>query len=194
MKKRNILIILLIFIFLIPLLINFYLLTKYQNKIINENDITNTYQYALILGCGITKNNKPSKMLKDRLDIAISLYNEGLIQKLIISGSHKENYSEVDVMEEYLLNEGLEQDVIIRDNTGFSTHESIENFKKNYKGEKVIIISQNYHLYRSLYISDKLNIEAIGVPARKINYAGFIYRELREVLARCKDFFLYLKL
>ena len=61
--------------------------------------------------------------------------------------------------------------------------------KHIFKLNKIIIVTQEYHLYRALYIANSLDIEAYGVDATKVRYTGQLYRDLREILARNKDFF-----
>ncbi len=48
------------------------------------------------------------------------------------------------------------------DHAGFSTYDSIYRAKEIFQTEKVIIVTQEFHLYRSLYIASKLNLEAKG--------------------------------
>lgn len=192
MKKLKIFIIILLCLMLIPIIINFYVVFKVKNQIIDINEINKNYDFALVLGCGVKSDGSPSLMLRDRLDKVIEIYNKGLINTIIISGHHSKSYSEVDVMEEYLLEHNINKDVIIRDNKGFSTSESIENYQKQYKNKSVIIITQEYHLYRSLYLAQKLKLNAVGMPAKMVNYGGQIFRNLREILARNKDFLKYL--
>lgn len=192
MKKLKIFIIILLCIILIPFIINFYVVFKVNNKIINLDEINKKYDFGLVLGCGVKKDGTPSLMLQDRLDKVIEIYNKGLINNIIISGHHSKSYSEVDVMEDYLLNHNISKNVIIRDNEGFSTSESIENYQKKYKDKSVIIITQEYHLYRSLYLAQKFNLNAIGTPTKMVNYGGQIFRNIREILARNKDFLKYI--
>ena len=188
MKKLKIFIIILLCLMLIPFIINFYVVFKVKNKIVNMDEISKNYDYALVLGCGVKSDGTPSLMLRDRLDKVIEIYNKGLINNIIISGHHSDNYSEVDVMEKYLLDHNISKNIIIRDNEGFSTSESMENYQKKYQDKSVIIITQEYHLYRSLYLAQKFNLNAVGISAKLVNYGGQIFRNLREILARNKDF------
>ena len=192
MKKLKIFIIILLCLMLIPFIINFYVIFKVKNKIVNIDEINKNYDYGLVLGCGVKSDGTPSLMLRDRLDKVIEIYNKGLINNIIISGHHSDNYSEVDVMEKYLIDHNISKNVIIRDNEGFSTSESMENYQKKYQDKSVIIITQEYHLYRSLYLAQKFNLNAVGIPAKLVNYGGQIFRNLREILARNKDFLKYL--
>ena len=74
------------------------------------------------------------------------------------------------------------------DHAGFSTYESIYRAKDIFEAKKVVIVTQEYHLYRALYIANQLGLEAYGVGADPRQYVGATYRELREILARDKDF------
>ena len=192
MKKIKIFIIVILVIILIPFLINFYVIFNNNDKIYAFDEISDKYDIALILGCSVLKNNTPSKMLKDRLDMGINLYNSSKVAKILISGDHEEGYSEVEVMYNYLINEGINKEDILLDYEGYSTSDSMLNYKEKYSDNSVVIVTQKYHLYRSLHISKELNIDAIGVHAELINYHGFIFREIREILARNKDFFAFL--
>ena len=106
------------------------------------------------------------------------------------NADHKLNidYDEVTVMKNYLLEHGIPEEDIITDNYGISTYDSIYRVKNVYKSNKVVIVSQRYHLYRALFLSDNLDLESYGVEANLRYYYGQWYREIREILARNKDF------
>ena len=191
MKKLKILIIIALVIILIPIGINVFVIEKTKNSIKDMNNIDNHYDYALVLGCSVHKDGTPSLMLRDRLEASIKLYNSKIIDKIIISGDHKNDYSEVDVMYKYLIDNNVLESDIIRDDIGYSTGESIVNYYNNYQGSSVIIVTQKYHLYRALYISQKYKLNAVGVSAKKVTYGGQTFREIREILARVKDFLKY---
>lgn len=155
-----------------------------------DNDINyKNYDYVLVLGAS-AKNNRPSLMLKDRLDKVVEIYNENKNIKIIVSGdSVKENYDETGVMYNYLTNSGINSNNIIIDKYGVSTYDSVVRIKDITKDKKVIIVTQKYHLYRSIYIAKQNNINVVGVKAYEYKYFGNLKREIREVLARTKDYF-----
>ena len=108
-----------------------------------------------------------------------------------MSGDHsREDYDEVNVMKDYATKMGVSSVNVFMDHAGFSTYDSLYRAKEIFKANKIIIVTQEYHLYRALYIAKSLGLEAIGIPAIKTSYRGDSSRELREVLARNKDFFL----
>lgn len=143
----------------------------------------------LILGCQVRSNGNPSDMLSDRLKRGIDLYKQGCAPKIIMSGDHgTKDYDEVNTMKEVAIDEGVPSSDIFMDHAGFSTYESLYRAKEIFEVDKLIIVTQKYHLYRALYIADKLGIKAYGVDADYNTYWGQQNREIRELLARCKDF------
>ena len=91
-------------------------------------------------------------------------------------------------MKNYAIEEKIPSEDIFMDHAGFSTYESIYRAKEIFGVKTMIIVTQEYHLYRALYIANQLGIKAYGVNADKIKYSDEIYREAREILARNKDF------
>lgn len=190
MKKiiKYILIILVIIISII-LIINFYVKITTKKQIISETEANiENVDCILVLGAGIW-GNKPSPMLEDRLLQAISLYNNNVSSKIIMSGDHgKEDYDEVNTMKQFAIEKGVPSEKIFMDHAGFSSYESIYRAKEIFKAKKIIIVTQKYHLYRAIYIANQLGIEAYGVNSDPRQYVGATYREVREILARNKDF------
>lgn len=180
--------ILLIIVAVIVFIINFYVIFKTKNKILDKIDDENI-DCILVLGAGV-RNGKPTDMLADRILTAIDLYNKKVAPKIIMSGDHsKENYDEVNIMKSYAIEKGVPTSDIFMDHAGLSSYDSIYRAKEIFKAKKIVIVTQKYHLYRSLYIAEKLGVEAYGASANLRKYIGQSYRELREVLARDKDFF-----
>lgn len=192
MKKKTkiILITIMTIIVLSPLLINLYVILNTTSNIIikEEYQQLKDVDYILVLGASV-RRERPSPMLEDRLKKAIELYNINTQNKILVTGDHtKEDYDEVTIMKNYLLENNISEEKIIMDPAGVSTYDSIFRVQKQLKAKKIIIVSQKYHLYRALYIANSLGIEAYGVPADDIKYKGATYREVREILARNKDF------
>ncbi len=143
----------------------------------------------VVLGCGVYENGSPSPMLADRLQVGIKLYEKGAAPKIIMSGDHgREDYDEVNVMKQYAVDRGVPSEDIFMDHAGFSTYESIYRAKEIFRAKKIIIVSQEYHLSRALTIAKELGLEAVGVSADLREYSGQQKREVREVIARSKDF------
>ena len=193
MKKIHKLIIIMMVVMIILILemflINYFVVSKTKSKIISEEEATNlNVDCILILGAGVWQNG-PSPMLEDRINEGIALYQKGASKKILMSGDHtKVNYDEVNVMKKFAMDKGINSEDIFMDHAGISTYDSIYRVKEIFKAKKIIIVTQEYHLYRALYIAESLGIEAYGVKSNPREYAGQMMRDLREVVARDKDF------
>ena len=143
----------------------------------------------LVLGCQVKESGYPSAMLRDRLNRSIELYDLAASNKIIMSGDHGRNeYDEVNTMKQFAMDAGIPSSDIFMDHAGFSTYESMYRAKEIFSEEKIIIVRQKYHLYRAIYDAKALGIEAYGVSSDYFRYSGQLYRDIREVLARVKDF------
>ena len=139
----------------------------------------------LVLGCHVR-----SQYLADRLTTAFGLYDMGASPKLLMTGDHgREVYDEVNYMLDKAEEHGIERKDVFTDHAGFSTYESIYRAKEIFGAERIIIVTQEYHLYRSIYLAEKLGIKAYGVSASLHGYGSQDYQDFRESLARMKDFF-----
>lgn len=198
LKKRTkkIIISLFLIIWLIgayALTVNFYVILSQDEKIFKPEEAAamENIDYVMVLGCGI-RDGKPSHMLEDRLLEGMAVVENSENAKLLLSGDNSgPEYNEVGAMVEFCLENGFDEERIVTDDIGFSTGESMENLVNDYPGSKVVIITQKYHLYRALYITERLGIDAVGVPSNPRQYRNQIYFSLREVAARNKDFLKY---
>ena len=194
MKKviRNMLIVLCVIICIVIIVtigINLYIYNTTKKQIISQDSQNlQDIDCILILGAGVW-GDRPSPMLEDRLLQGIELYKNGISNKIIMSGDHsRKEYDEVNIMKDFAIEKGVDTKDIFMDHAGFSTYESIYRAKYIFKAKKIIIVTQKYHLYRALYIANSFGIEAYGIPSNPREYAGQFVREIREILAREKDF------
>ena len=142
----------------------------------------------LVLGCFVKDDGRPSDMLFDRLTRGVELYDLGAAPKLLMSGDHgREEYDEVAAMKQFAIDEGIPSEDVFMDHAGFSTYESIYRAKEIFQADKILIVTQEYHLYRALYIANQLGVEAYGVSSDYHTYVGQFMRDFREMLARVKD-------
>lgn len=176
------------FIMLVLVSINFLVVLTTRRQILSLDDELDNVSCILVLGAGI-RGNRPSPMLEDRLKVAIELYNAGVSKKIIVSGDHQnDSYDEVGVMKNYLIeNNVLEEDIVV-DDYGISTYDSIYRLGPIFNVGRVAVVSQKYHLYRSIYIANKLDYNVYGVSASSRIYTKQFNREIREFLARIKDY------
>ena len=183
-------IIILSVITILLLVINMYVVLSTKDRIITEEQAKEKdgLDCILILGAGIW-GDKPSPMLEDRLNQGIELYNNGVASKIIMSGDHgSKDHDEVNIMKDYAIEKGLPSEDIFMDHAGFSSYDSMYRAKAIFEADNIIVVTQKYHLYRALYIAKQLDIEAYGIASNPRKYSGQSIREIREILARDKDF------
>ncbi|MBR2731644.1 MAG: YdcF family protein [Clostridia bacterium] len=145
------------------------------------------YDCILVLGCG-ARGGVPSPMLEDRLLRGIELYEAGAAPKLLMSGDHgQKEYDEVNVMKDFAIGQGVPSSDVFMDHAGFSTYESMVRAQQVFQAQRVLIVTQGYHLPRAIYDARRLGLEADGVAADLRPYMGQTFRNLREILARDKD-------
>ena len=195
--KRWILLILILFVTLCALGagtvfgINIHVKNSVSDRILSPEDAAKLEDVdcILVLGCHVRENGVPSDMLNDRLQRGVELYHLGAAPKLLMSGDHgRTNYDEVAAMKQFAVDNGIDSENVFMDHAGFSTYESIYRAKEIFQADKIIIVTQTYHLYRAMYIAEQFGIEAYGVHADYRNYSGQQAMDFREVLARVKDF------
>lgn len=141
----------------------------------------------VVLGAGIEADGTPSPVLAERLDTAITLYENGASKDIIVSGGEDAAQSEVTAMRNYLLEAGIPSLAIQIDTHGIDTYASVKNLRTTFDVQHVILVSQRFHLYRAIYIAEHFNLDASGCPASEqgISDTGLL---IREFAARIKDF------
>lgn len=146
------------------------------------------FDYIVVLGCRVYDDGRLSHMLQDRVTVGVSLYEKGVCGRILMSGDHEhDSYNEVDPMKNAAVALGIPSEAVSVDPLGLSTYDSLSRIAAQYTGARVVIVTQEYHLYRALYIAEGLGLDAWGVSADLRPYAGQWKRDAREVLARCKD-------
>ncbi len=179
-------------VFIVCLCLNFAVVFSSQKNITDRENAG--AEVIIVLGCGVKPDGSPSDMLRDRLLTAVDLYKNGAGKKLLLSGDSKnaEKYDEVGTMKRVCLSLGVPEEDIMTDTLGLSTFESIDRAKKIYEIKSAIIVTQKYHLYRAIYIAKSRGISTVGVSADMHTYGGQLFRDIREIPARIKDFILSL--
>ena len=160
-------------------------------ELFNESD--GFADCILVLGASVTQYG-PSPILAERLDKGMELFGLGVSNIMLLSGDNGTvEYNEVQVMKEYMLKNGeylgLEAANIYLDYAGFSTYYSAKRCKDVFQAERVIIVTQRYHLYRAVYNAKMVGLDVVGVAANDRESRQWI-RDIRELPARAKDFFL----
>jgi SanA protein len=167
------------------MLLSHILVRVRANKLVKElNDLPESF-YALVLGAGLESDGRPTDILSDRVLSAVKLLDLRKAEKLIMSGSSNGGeYDEVAAMEKLAISTGVDQEKIILDKSGVSTLNSLINFKKRFKNESLVIVTQQFHLPRSLWLAKKLNLNCYGFPASIYRFSA-----LKKFLWSSREFF-----
>lgn len=152
----------------------------------SPDDIPKT-DVGIIFGAGIN-GNKPSAYLKDRLDAGILLYNSKKINKILLSGDNgRDEHDELTVMKNYCFEKGVDTTKIYVDYAGFDTYSTMFRAKSIFKIKSAVLVSQEYHLNRAIYIGEKLGIKSVGFSANAQEYKGYKYVSFREYFSIFKS-------
>ena len=171
------------------LAINFHIDSKSNPYIFQDMNNLPEVETALVLGAKVFQQGTMSGMLQDRVDTAIDLYKKGKVKKILVSGDHgKENYDEVNAMKDYFLKKGVRGEDIFLDHAGFDTYDSLYRANKIFEVSSVVVVTQNFHLPRAVYIGKGLKMEVCGFSADRHLYANIDYNKSREVLSKVKAF------
>lgn len=171
------------------LAIDFYVSRTGKKYIKEPGGISSGFDCIIVPGASVIGNKIPSAILQDRLDVAYNLYLSSGIDKIIVSGDHGTAfYDEVNVMRNYLISKGVPGEKIFMDHAGFDTYQTLYRAMYVFEVKRAVIVTQNFHLYRALYIGKKLGIELYGVDSAIRKYGHDVYNRLREYPARVKAF------
>ena len=159
-------------------------------NIISMEKASSDIDAVIVLGAGVKEDGSPSAILEDRLKTAIEVLNKNEGGKIILSGDHGEaNYNEVGTMKDYIVqNMNIDEKDIFLDHAGFSTYDTMYRAREIFKVKKALIITNEYHLPRALYIANSLGLEALGVKSDLREYYYMDTYVKREKLAQIKDF------
>jgi SanA protein len=196
MKRRRILLIILPFLIVI---LGFYYvhyrIHSYDDRIIMRIDDLDTSQWprprvAVVFGASVYSNGDLSPVLEDRVDTAIELYHAEKVDRILVSGDNRHpSYNEPKAMHEYLITHAVAPQHIIVDYGGRSTYETCLRAREIFGLNRVVLVSQSYHLPRSLYIANELGLDAVGMAGDLRLKQQIDYQSFRELVAEIKAYY-----
>jgi SanA protein len=156
-----------------------------KSRIMNIGD-SNPAPVAIVFGAGLQRNGSPTPLLEDRVTSAAQLYFDGKVEKLLLSGDNRFfNYNEPGAMKAFAMRLGVPENAIVLDYAGRRTYDTCYRAKAIFGVTKAILVTQNFHLYRAIFLCSKLDLDVTGVSAdrRKYTFPTFLIWEFRELLA-----------
>jgi SanA protein len=158
-----------------------------------SSDTVPARRVAIVFGAGIKYDGTPTVVLQDRVQTAANLYFAGKVEKLLMSGDNRYvDYNEPESMRQYAISLGVPDEDIVLDYAGRRTYDTCYRARDIFRTDSVILVTQDFHLPRALYICNMLGVDAVGVPAdiqyyRKISRAIWHVREILATLDAIND-------
>lgn len=142
-------------------------------------------QVAVIPGAAILLSGELSPVLRDRVDMAISVYQKGIVEKILVTGDNSSlTHNEVSPVRKYLLKNGVPTQDIFLDHAGFDTYSSMYRARDVFLVKSMIIVSQSFHLPRAVFIARYLGMTAYGMVADRGHY--LFRNDIRELFGDVK--------
>jgi SanA protein len=141
---------------------------------------------AIIFGALIFEDGRLSPMLADRVATGADLYHAGKVEVLLMTGDNRfVTYNEPEAMRRYALSLGVPDDAIVLDYAGRRTYDSCYRAREIFELDKVILVTQRFHLDRALLTCNALGLDAVGVAADVQRPQGYkldamLYSQVRE--------------
>lgn len=162
---------------------------KYVVSIESADEITDI-DCIIILGAAVREDGSLSMVLEERVNTGAELYKNGVSERILVSGDHSSaDYNEVGAMKEYMVGTGIPEDVIFTDHAGFDTYDTMYRARDIFKAKKVIIVTQEFHISRAVFIARSLGLDAYGVISDEGHRYFNLITEVRECVARTKYVF-----
>lgn len=187
--KKTLLCILIILIGLIAVLwgVSTYFQESTIDSIYSEMEDLPSANTVIVLGASVHSNGKLSPILQDRVDTALKIYKAGKVKQFLLSGDNRKNdYDEVNAMKNYLLERNVPEDHILTDPAGIDTYDSMYRSNAIFKVENAVVVTQNFHLPRALFIANGLGLDYTGFAANTKHYKTENSLIRREKLANIK--------
>ncbi|MGW1618537.1 SanA/YdcF family protein [Streptomyces sp. NPDC002172] len=141
---------------------------------------------AVVFGAGLW-DGEPSPYLANRLNAAATLYKEGRVKVVLVTGDNsRKDYDEPDAMRTYLTAHGVPGKRIVSDYAGFDTWDSCVRAKKIFGVDRAVLISQGFHIRRAVALCEAAGVESYGVGVDAKHDVTWYYGGTREVFAAGK--------
>ena len=130
------------------------------------------FGYVIIHGCGLSGGEQLTKLLSNRVDKAIEIYEKCKVKPILIPSGGQgcdEKLSEAEAMGRYLIGHGIPEDHIVLEDRSATTAENLSFSKAiiDARGDhkRVALVSSNYHVYRCLRLAKEVGLHCTGIGA-----------------------------
>ncbi|MGE9293637.1 MAG: SanA/YdcF family protein [Puniceicoccales bacterium] len=159
-----------------------------EGRVATQSGDVPATRVGLVLGCSRTfEDGRENPFFANRMSAASELYRAGKVEYLLVSGDNsRPDYDESSDMRAALMELGVPAGRIVRDYAGFSTLDSILRARDVFGLDRFVVVSQDFHVRRALYIARGNGMDATGYVAGEVSGAGGRWVRFRESLARVK--------
>lgn len=147
------------------------------------------FDAGVILGAAVWSGNRPSPVLRQRVNRGYDLLNDGVVQFLVVTGGSAPNeLPEAEVARRALVQLGVDPSRIVMEAHTNSTVEQIlyirDQLMQKQRWSTFIIISDQFHLKRALEICAFNGVQARGVSSESpLGPQNLVLYHARESLA-----------
>lgn len=171
---------------ILGLLVSRFFTALYASTRISSVEAAPHQPVAIVFGAGLRRDGSPTTVLRERIATATDLYKAGKVDKLLLSGDNNFNdYNEPEAMRQYASSLGVPDEDIVLDYAGQRSYDTCYRARTIFGVRNAILVTQPFHLPRTLYTCNSLGIDSLGVPADNLRYhqALMTFWNLRETFA-----------
>lgn len=145
-----------------------------------------TSRAAIVFGAGLQRDGTPSPVLKDRISAAVQLYQQGKVEKILMSGDNRfVDYNEPAAMKTFAVDLGVPDEAIVLDYAGRRTYDTCYRAREIFGLDEALLVTQKFHLPRTIFTCTGMGMKVDGVTAdlREYHTNSLRYWNLRELPA-----------
>lgn len=158
-----------------------------QGRIFDQVSGVPDVKVALLLGTSDRMGGNVNPYFSHRIDAAVDLWKAGKIKTILVSGDNSDPYyNEPEKMRRSLILRGIPADRIVCDYAGLRTLDSVVRAKKIFGANRVLCISQRFHIERAIYLARAHGIDAYGYCAQDVGGSSSVQTRIREIGAKVK--------
>lgn len=167
---------------------NLWVIWSTDDRVTYSPDQVENQSVVLVLGTSKkVAPNTPNPHFENRIAAAVDLFKKQKVRKILVSGYRDSRYyDEARDMENRLVEYGISPDDILTDGKGNRTLDSIERTLSIHNLNRVVIVSDNFHVHRALFIADRRGVKAVALASEKVPLRRSYQTHLREIFARVK--------
>lgn len=143
---------------------------------------------AIVLGARVYADGRPSRFLRERIEVGVQLYLDGTVDRIIMSGDGNDSsgFGEPTVMRRVAEQMGVPSDAIVEDPLGVDTYSSCVNARDTFVASSVIMVSQQFHVPRAVWVCDRIGLAAQGAYPPQRFTESTVKGHVREIAADAK--------